>query len=59
MTEPGYQCQLCRHTFTEYQGCGSPRIDEPKCPTCGSHNVTRIDLPEEWGYTPWGSTCFG
>lgn len=59
MTEPGYQCQECRRTFTDHQCCGSQQEGDIRCPTCRSADVINIDLPEDWGYVLRSSSCFG
>jgi hypothetical protein len=48
MPVPGYQCQQCWATFTDTQCCGDPSEAGPKCPTCQSPNVKKVELPESW-----------
>lgn len=50
MPVPGYQCQKCWATFIEDRtcGCGDQKEAGPKCPTCQSTDVKKVDLPESW-----------
>jgi len=48
MSVPGYQCQQCWATFTDDRCCGDPNESGPKCPTCQSTNVKKVELPESW-----------
>jgi len=59
MTEPGYQCQQCRRTFADYQGCGLVDRTQPRCPTCGGSDVCKVEIPEEWMSALRSSPCFG
>ena len=48
MNVAGYQCQTCWATFREEYSCDPSKEDQPKCPTCQSANVKKVDLPESW-----------
>ena len=48
MSVEGYQCQRCWATFREEQPCAQQKEAELKCPTCGSTDVKKVQLPESW-----------
>lgn len=59
MIGSGYQCQRCWGTFTGGQGPGEDPEPDLKCPLCGSAEVKKVELPEEWDHLVRGGLCFG
>jgi NAD-dependent SIR2 family protein deacetylase len=48
MSVPGYQCQQCLATFTDDRSCADQNEAMPKCPTCRSSSIKKIELPNTW-----------